>query len=90
MGKERKKQDGTNKTLAVQVDAEGKIRYDMIARQGHSKDKVVHSKLSDMKGGVIDEEDETLQKPDEEEIQNVCSHRKSKFFRNFSLVLISF
>lgn len=29
-----------NNTLALQVDAEGKIRYDAIVRQGQHKDKV--------------------------------------------------
>lgn len=32
----------TNNALAVQVDAEGKIKYDAIARQGQNKDKVLH------------------------------------------------
>lgn len=32
----------TSNALAVQVDAEGKIKYDAIARQGQSKDKVPH------------------------------------------------
>lgn len=35
---------GQNKTtsnaLAKQVDAEGKVKYDVLVRQGHSKDKV--------------------------------------------------
>lgn len=30
----------TSNALAVQVDAEGKIKYDTIARQGQNKDKV--------------------------------------------------
>ena len=28
--------------LAVQLDATGKVKYDVIARQGHSKDKVFY------------------------------------------------
>lgn len=32
----------TSNALAVQVDAEGKIKYDAIARQGQNKDKVPH------------------------------------------------
>lgn len=36
MGRKRK----TSNALAVQVDAEGKIKYDAIARQGQGKDKV--------------------------------------------------
>lgn len=30
----------TAKSLAVSLDAQGKIKYDAIARQGHGKDKV--------------------------------------------------
>lgn len=30
----------TSNALAVQVDAEGKIKYDAIARQGQNKEKV--------------------------------------------------
>lgn len=37
MGRKKK----TSNALAVQVDAEGKIKYDAIARQGQSKDKVI-------------------------------------------------
>ena len=29
-----------SKGLAVQLDGEGKVKYDLIARQGHGKDKV--------------------------------------------------
>ena len=37
MGRKRK----TSNALAVQVDAEGKIKYDAIARQGQGKEKVL-------------------------------------------------
>lgn len=33
------KNDKSN-ALAVKLDAEGKVRYDVIAKQGHSKDRV--------------------------------------------------
>lgn len=36
MGRKKK----SSNALAVQVDAEGKIKYDAIARQGQGKDKV--------------------------------------------------
>lgn len=36
MGRKKK----TSNALAVQVDAEGKIKYDAIARQGQGKEKV--------------------------------------------------
>lgn len=40
MGQEKAAGSGSNNTLAVQLDAQGKVKYDAIARQGHSKDKV--------------------------------------------------
>ena len=39
MGREGK--ESTSNALAVQLDAQGKIKYDVLARQGHSKDKVI-------------------------------------------------
>lgn len=39
MGREGK--ESTSNALAVQLDAQGKIKYDILARQGHSKDKVI-------------------------------------------------
>ena len=36
MGRKKK----TSNALALQVDAEGKVKYDAIARQGQGKDKV--------------------------------------------------
>lgn len=40
----------SNKTLAVQLDEKGKVKYDVIARQGHSKDKV---SFSITKNGIV-------------------------------------
>lgn len=37
MGRQKEK---TSNALAKTVDAEGKVQYDAIARQGHGKDKV--------------------------------------------------
>ena len=57
--------------LAVKLDAEGKVKYDLIARQGHSKDKVVYSKFTDLlPKEVYGENDEELQRPDEEAVKD--------------------
>lgn len=32
--------------LAVQLDQSGKVKYDVIARQGHAKDKIVYSNIN--------------------------------------------
>ncbi|GMT09499.1 hypothetical protein PFISCL1PPCAC_796 [Pristionchus fissidentatus] len=69
MGLERK---GKNeKTIALQFDGEGKLRHDAIARIGHGKDKIVYSKLADMKAKIIDEDDESFQRPDEEQVRDI-------------------
>lgn len=36
-----KGKETTSNAVAVQLDAHGKVKYDVIARQGHSKDKVI-------------------------------------------------
>lgn len=62
----------TSNALAVQLDAEGKIKYDVLARQGHSKDKVVYSKYTDLlPKEITSEDDPELQKPDEDNIKEI-------------------
>ncbi|KAI0433057.1 SKIP/SNW domain-containing protein [Xylaria sp. FL1042] len=38
----------SNNTLALQVDAEGKVKYDAIARQGHADGRIVHASFSSL------------------------------------------
>lgn len=55
--------------LAIQTDSTGKIRYDAIARQGHGKDKIVYTNINQLlPAEVLAEDDETLQRPDDEQI----------------------
>ncbi|VDK74876.1 unnamed protein product [Onchocerca ochengi] len=68
MGLDLYKKSRSDKTIALQCDAEGKLRHDAIARIGHSKDKIIYTRLVDMKPKVLDEEDESFQKPNEETI----------------------
>ncbi|CAB3363190.1 Hypothetical predicted protein [Cloeon dipterum] len=66
----RPEKASSSNALAVQLDAEGKVKYDVIARQGHAKDKIVYSRLSDLlPAEVLAEDDPSLAKPDDEEIQ---------------------
>jgi SNW domain-containing protein 1 len=60
----------TSNALAMQLDATGKIKYDAIAKQGHAKDKVVHSKFQDLVAKPMDDEDSELQKPSEEDLHD--------------------
>lgn len=55
--------------LAVQLDATGKVKYDAIARQGHGKNKVVHTNINQLlPAEVLCEDAEELRRPDEEAI----------------------
>ncbi|CAG8535861.1 6178_t:CDS:10 [Cetraspora pellucida] len=68
---------GRNKTgtsggaLPLQVDAEGNIRYDAIARQGHTESRIVHSQFKDLVpvNQRSDIEQITLDRPSEEEVK---------------------
>ena len=40
--------EDTSTSLAVQLDASGKVKYDVLARQGQGKDKIVYSKYTDL------------------------------------------
>jgi SNW domain-containing protein 1 len=65
-----KKGSSTSNALAIQVNADGKVKYDAIARQGHGEDRIIHASFKDLiplrqraDAGEID-----LSKPSEEEI----------------------
>ncbi|XP_038075195.1 SNW domain-containing protein 1-like [Patiria miniata] len=62
---------GKGNAIAKSVDAEGRVKYDALARLGHGKDKVVHSKPQDLvPTQITNENDPDVQKPDEEEIED--------------------
>ncbi|XP_071449895.1 puff-specific protein Bx42 [Hetaerina americana] len=70
LGMAKENTPSTSNALAVQLDTQGKVKYDVIARQGHSKDKIIYSKLSDLLPlEVVGEDDPSLEKPSEEEIE---------------------
>nr|POE72965.1 pre-mrna-processing protein 45 [Quercus suber] len=67
----RKGGAGSSNALAIQVDGEGKVRYDAIARRGHDEKRVIHASFKDLiplrqraDAGQI-----SLEKPSEEEEQ---------------------
>ena len=74
MGQKKK---ATSNALAVAVDASGKIKYDAIARQGHSQDKVVYSKYTDLVPKQMEEDDPELEKPDDEAIMENTEKTKN-------------
>ncbi|NWU66495.1 SNW1 protein, partial [Pterocles burchelli] len=81
MGRKKK----TSNALAVQVDAEGKIKYDAIARQGQSKDKVIYSKYTDLvPKEVMNVDDPELQRPDEEAIREITEKTRAALEKSVS------
>lgn len=69
MGREGK--ESTSNALAVQLDAQGKIKYDILARQGHAKDKIIYSKLTDLlPAEVVAEDDPSLERPSEDDVRD--------------------
>lgn len=75
MGK--KGRESTSNALAVQLDADGKVKYDVLARQGHSSDHIVYSKLSDLlPAEMLDENDECWKKPSQEEVDETTERTR--------------
>lgn len=63
--------------LAVQLDQTGKVKYDVIARQGHAKDKIVYSNINQLlPAEVLSEDAAELQRPNEEEINDVTEQTR--------------
>ncbi|ODM94999.1 Puff-specific protein Bx42 [Orchesella cincta] len=60
--------EGERKTWTLKE----KFKYDVLARQGHSKDKIVYSKYTDLlPKEITTEDDPELQKPDEDNIKEI-------------------
>ncbi|KPJ01168.1 Puff-specific protein Bx42 [Papilio xuthus] len=69
--------ESTSNALAVQLDEAGRVKYSAIARQGHSADKIIYSKLTDLlPSEVLAEDDPSLQKPTEDDIQDITEKTK--------------
>ncbi|XP_003370217.1 SNW domain-containing protein 1 [Trichinella spiralis] len=76
LGRSNKKQGNSNQ-LALQLDSSGKVRYDAIVRHGHSNDKIIYHKLSDLKGQLIDESDDSFHRPKEEDLKEVTEKTRA-------------
>lgn len=74
----RKGTASTSNALAIQVDAEGKVKYDAIARQGHSENRIVQSSFKDLipLRQRADAGDISLERPSSEEV--AASTEKTK------------
>ena len=65
-----RKSSATSNALALQVDAEGKVKYDAIARQGHNDKRIVHASFKDLipLRQRADVGEISLERPSEEEV----------------------
>ena len=55
----------------MQVDAEGSIQYDAIAKHGHTESRIIHSQFKDLVplNQRADVEKVTLERPNEDEVK---------------------
>ncbi|KAH7177601.1 SKIP/SNW domain-containing protein [Fusarium sp. MPI-SDFR-AT-0072] len=74
-----KKGGNSSNALAIQVDSEGKVKYDAIARQGHSENRIVHTSFKELiplrqraDAGEID-----LSRPDKESVEATTERTKN-------------
>jgi len=65
-----RKSSSSSNALAVQVDAEGKVKYDAIARRGHNDNRIIHTSFKDLipLRQRADVGEISLERPSEEEV----------------------
>jgi SNW domain-containing protein 1 len=84
MGKLKSK---SSNAIAVQLDAQGEVKFDLIAKQGVSKDKIVYSKFTDLLPKQVTEEDPDLNRPDPDSVKEVTNFTKNK--KNFNIYVFN-
>lgn len=74
-----KKSSTTSNALAVQVDADGKVKYDAIARQGHSEGRIIHTSFKDLipLRQRADAGEISLDRPSQEEVEATTERTKN-------------
>lgn len=74
-----RKGTSTSNALAVQVDAEGRVKYDAIAQQGHNDKRIVHASFKDLipLRQRADVGEISLDRPSEEEVAAATERTKS-------------
>ncbi|CAO3591987.1 unnamed protein product [Absidia cylindrospora] len=72
-------------TLTLQVDSDGNVAYDDIARQGHGQNRIVHTSLKDLvpmkERKDVDVEKLVMDRPGEEEVMSVAEKTKAALER---------
>ncbi|SLM35021.1 transcriptional regulator cwf13 [Lasallia pustulata] len=74
-----RKGSSTSNALAVQVDAEGRVKYDAIARQGHNDKRIIHASFKDLipLRQRADVGEISLDRPSEEEVAAATERTKN-------------
>jgi SNW domain-containing protein 1 len=74
-----RKNASSSNALAVQVGAEGKIKYDAIARRGHGENRIVHTSFKDLipLRQRADVGEISLDRPSEEEVAAATERTKN-------------
>ncbi|KAI5850310.1 SKIP/SNW domain-containing protein [Morchella snyderi] len=75
----RKGSSTTSKALSLQVDSDGKIKYDAIARQGHNSSRIVHASFKDLipLRQRADVGEISLERPSEEDVAATTEKTKA-------------
>ncbi|KAI9248228.1 SKIP/SNW domain-containing protein [Phascolomyces articulosus] len=83
--KESRQTERSGGALTLQVEADGSVKYDQIARQGHGDDRIVHTSLKDMvplkERRDVDVEKIAMDRPSEEEVMSVAEKTKAALER---------
>ncbi|ORX50495.1 hypothetical protein DM01DRAFT_1337673 [Hesseltinella vesiculosa] len=81
----KKSSETSGGTLTLEVDREGNVAYDAIARQGHAKDRIVHTSLKDMvpirERKDVDVDKLVMDRPSEDEVMSVAEKTKAALER---------
>ncbi|KAI1080656.1 SKIP/SNW domain-containing protein [Whalleya microplaca] len=74
-----KKGSSSSNALAIQVDSEGKIKYDAIAKQGHGDGRIVHASFKDLipLRQRADAGEVNLERPSEQEVADTTERTKN-------------
>ncbi|KAK4700448.1 SNW domain-containing protein 1, partial [Phenoliferia sp. Uapishka_3] len=74
----RKAKTTAGNTLALQVDSEGNVRYDAIAKQGHREGVSVQSQFKDLvpMAHRTDIKNQAMERPSEEEVQSTADRTR--------------
>lgn len=83
MGFEKKEKSNA---LPVQMDENGRIKFDDLLRQGARKDKVIHSQFTDLVEKQIkaDDDDPELARPDEEKMKEIAEKTRMALEKSVS------